>query len=228
MALPLALRNALAELVLDAFDHDEARQALAALVALCRDPEAPVAPPVTPRLTGLGWFQATTRGGLRLAEAHRAHLEALCRRAAAALAVFAGDASVPTGDTLPGLLARAARLADQGLFFETHELLEPTWMRAEGTERVALQALIQIAVALQHAANGNLAGARSLLAEGLAKLPAVRTALPLDTAAWEPALRAMLAALGEDRLPVSCPPWPAPTHGGSAVAPPHRKETACS
>jgi predicted metal-dependent hydrolase len=52
-----------------------------------------------------------------------------------------------------------------------HELLEPHWRRAQdAATRESLQGLIQIAVAWQHLANGNVAGARSLLAEGAARL----------------------------------------------------------
>jgi hypothetical protein len=61
------------------------------------------------------------------------------------------------------LLERAAALANHGLFFEVHELLEPVWFRASEPARTALQGLIQVAVAFHHLENGNLEGARSLL-----------------------------------------------------------------
>jgi predicted metal-dependent hydrolase len=67
-------------------------------------------------------------------------------------------------------LSEAATLFDAGLYFETHEVLEPFWMRAEGARREILQGLIQVAVGFQHLANGNLGGARALLREGAAKL----------------------------------------------------------
>jgi predicted metal-dependent hydrolase len=49
-------------------------------------------------------------------------------------------------------------------------VLEPHWMRAEGSARETLQGLIQAAVGYQHLANGNLEGARALLHDGAAKL----------------------------------------------------------
>ncbi|HEU4439750.1 MAG TPA: DUF309 domain-containing protein, partial [Methylomirabilota bacterium] len=53
---------------------------------------------------------------------------------------------------------------------EVHELLEPSWLRADAAARPGLQGLIQVAVGFQHLANGNLDGARALLREGAAKL----------------------------------------------------------
>ena len=149
---------------------------------------------------------------MRLRGAHRAHRDALCRRARAAAAMLARG--VPSDDaTLTGLLGRAALLADAGLYFEVHELLEPRWFRAEGHERAALQGLIQVAVALHHAESGNRPGAISLMEDGLAKLEASAPApaLPLDTAAWAATLARILAAWREGAPPPPTPRWPAPT-----------------
>ena len=88
------------------------------------------------------------------------------RRAHAALV----DAPLTAPTELSHALAAAARLFDAGLFFEVHELLEPHWLVAHDVPREALQGVIQIAVAWQHLANGNVAGARSLLADGAARL----------------------------------------------------------
>ena len=49
--------------------------------------------------------------------------------------------SSPTADPL-GI---AMTLWNQGLFFETHEHLEPYWFRSEGDEKALLQALIRAA-----------------------------------------------------------------------------------
>ena len=49
-------------------------------------------------------------------------------------------------------------------------MLEPVWMEEVGDVKRFLQGLIQAAVAMYHLGRGNLAGARSLLTEGLAKL----------------------------------------------------------
>ncbi|WP_310600057.1 DUF309 domain-containing protein [Desulfobulbus sp.] len=54
---------------------------------------------------------------------------------------FLGRAARRPDDTLwQGLV-----LWDLGLFFEVHEILEHAWMRAEGTEKVFLQAMIRAA-----------------------------------------------------------------------------------
>jgi len=81
---------------------------------------------------------------------------------------------VDTERDLDGTLASAGALFAAGLGFEVHELLEPHWLHATGTRREALQGLIQIAVGYQHLANGNLAGAHSLLAEGATRLGGAR------------------------------------------------------
>jgi hypothetical protein len=142
--------------------------------------------------------------------AHRAHRDALCRRAAAGLAAL--ERATPAGaDPREAALARAGRLADRGLHFEVHELLEPLWLRAEGQERVGLQGLIQAAVALHHAANGNRDGALSLAAEALAKLPACRDALGLDIAPFAAGLERARAALSAGRPLPALPPWPSPS-----------------
>jgi|SRR5581483_9000198 len=203
-ALPLGLRNGLAELILAAFDSEAARETLRAVAAL--EGEAEVAPAAAARLRELGWVEPAGRGRIRLRGAHRAAREPLCRRAAAALSVL-GAPSPPPGDPL----ARAARLADAGLFFEVHELLEPAWLRADGGARLALQGLIQVAVAFHHAQHDNRAGAASLLAEALTKLRAAGSALPLDTAGWAAALDGVLAAWRTGAPAPAVPRWPAPT-----------------
>jgi predicted metal-dependent hydrolase len=109
--------------------------------------------------------------------------------------------------SLEDALAAAAALFDAGLYFEVHELLEPHWTGAQGGERQALQGLIQIAVAFQHLANGNLDGARSLLVEGRARLRDGR--LPgLDLEGF-----AVAAADAESQIGgrVAVPPFPRTT-----------------
>ncbi|MBI3457023.1 MAG: DUF309 domain-containing protein [Candidatus Rokubacteria bacterium] len=209
-ALPLGLRNRLAELILDAFDDRGARRTLEALAAFCRSMQGQVGAEAAARLTALGWFEAAGPDRVGLLGAHRAHVDALCRRTAAAVAMLGSRPAPPGGESLAGLLARAALLADAGLYFEVHELLEPAWMRAEGAERVALQGLIQIAVAFHHASSGNREGAISLMSEGLAKLGAAGSVLPLDTAAWTRALAGRLAAWREESPPPPGPDWPRP------------------
>jgi hypothetical protein len=214
-ALPLGLRNRLAELILDAFDDAEARRCLTALARLCASSDGAVGDEAAGRLTELGWFEAAGPGRLRLRGPHQAHREALCRRAQAAAAVVASAGGEP-GPLLAGLLARAGRLADAGLYFEVHELLEPAWLRADGAERVALQGLIQIAVAFQHEANGNHAGAVGLLGDGLRRLEDAAGALPLDAAGFCRELRAVLTAWRAGAAAPAPVRWPRPT------APAHR------
>ena len=113
------------------------------------------------------------------------------------------------------LLDRTEALANHGLFFEVHELLEPVWFRAPEPERTALQGLIQVAVAFHHLENDNREGARSLLTLGVAKLAEAGSALPLETRGWLDQLRTTLASLtrGQDTPPV--PRWPAPARSAS-------------
>jgi len=72
----------------------------------------------------------------------------------------------------------AARLWEQGLFFEVHEALEKEWNKAKGACRKALQGLIQAAgyFLLQEA--GNVAGAGKLADKAAANLAANRAELP--------------------------------------------------
>jgi hypothetical protein len=137
---PLRLRNRLAETILTALTDPRARRELEA--------------------QDFAWLGEAS-------DEQAALVSARARRASEALA------AVPTLSTPPSLgeaLAAAAALFDTGLYFEVHELLEPHWVGASGPERQALQGLIQVAVAFQHLANGNLEGARSLLVDGSARL----------------------------------------------------------
>ena len=61
-------------------------------------------------------------------------------------------------------------LFNRGQFFDCHEALEEVWLQSYGDRKKFLQGLIQVAVALHHLRNGNLAGARRLLAAAVEKL----------------------------------------------------------
>jgi hypothetical protein len=200
--LPLPLRNRLAALILEAFDDPEARVTLTAVDAACAG--APLPAETAARIGALGWFEPAG-DGWRLLGGYQPHQPALARRVSAALAVLDAAEGPHDPATWSGLLDRAARLADGGLFFEVHELLESAWLRAEGPARTALQALIQVAVACHHAEHDNRAGAISLLTEGLANLAEADAALPLRTEAWAHALGRVLGAL---RAGEPAPPWP--------------------
>jgi DUF309 family protein family protein len=166
MVLPRTIRNTLAELILDALHDAKARDALAALCDICDDPRAIQAAPPPARVP-MDLFEAR---GDALAATDTAHAAELCTRARRGWAVVRERPLDPPDAPLPVALSSAAALFDSGLYFETHEQLEPYWMRAHGDARAALQGLIQVAVGFQHLANGNTAGARALLEEGAVKL----------------------------------------------------------
>ena len=168
MTLPLPLRNRLADLILEALHDGAARRGLQALAAVCADPRALGAgepPTAFPddlfEKHGEGW---------RIRSGYRQHAETLAERASRAARALADVPLAPADPPLSALLDEAATLFEAGLYFEVHELLEPSWMRADGVTRQSLQGLIQVAVGFQHLANGNVDGARALLREGAAKL----------------------------------------------------------
>jgi predicted metal-dependent hydrolase len=55
-------------------------------------------------------------------------------------------------------------------FFEAHEHWEDVWNQLADPEKLFLQALIQVTVAMHHSQNSNRAGAFSLLQRALRKL----------------------------------------------------------
>jgi hypothetical protein len=169
VTLPLPLRNRLADLILDALHDDRARRALQAVAAVCVDPRA--LDPSTPPPEGFP-AELFDRGpdGWRIRAGFAPHRAAFGQRAARAARTLAGRPLGSPDPPLPAALEDAAALFDAGLYYETHEVLEPYWMRAEGAQREALQGLIQVAVGFQHLANGNLAGARALLRDGATRL----------------------------------------------------------
>jgi hypothetical protein len=189
--LPLRLRNRLAGTILAALRDTAARRELA-------------------RLAG----EDGVRDWLASDEARWA--DPLTARARAACAALADRPLLGSAPDLRQTLDAAASLFDAGLYFEVHEALEAHWTAASGEAREALQGLIQVAVAWQHLANGNLAGARSLLLEGRARLHRARllgTDLePFARAAGEAAER-----LGAG-LPITPPRFPQLTKEASWIS----------
>lgn len=61
-------------------------------------------------------------------------------------------------------------LFNEGKFFAAHEALEALWLEVAGEEREFLQGLVQVAVALEHRARGNRAGAARVLARARRRL----------------------------------------------------------
>jgi predicted metal-dependent hydrolase len=71
-------------------------------------------------------------------------------------------------------LQRSLVLWDKELFFETHEVLEKLWMKAEGTEKLILQALIRAAGYFIHLGTGNQVGAEKMAARAYETLSRYR------------------------------------------------------
>ena len=61
-------------------------------------------------------------------------------------------------------------LFNAGRFFECHEAWEYVWNRSQGSDKLAIQGLIQAAVAILHAERGNREGAQTLYAKARSKL----------------------------------------------------------
>jgi uncharacterized protein len=59
-------------------------------------------------------------------------------------------------------------------FFQAHETLEDLWHEYRNTDRVFLQALIQLSAGLYHLDAGNWKGAHSQISRGLRKLDPYR------------------------------------------------------
>ena len=193
--MPRAQRNALAEIIIAAL-HDRGARATLAVLTRVLDADGPVviaataaAPLRKHRIVvatrvgqappeGTGPSPVSTTGERSHIEVALAPAFARVRGVAAARTRAACDAAEAywrsagrrSDDALADTLHRAVALFAAGLYFEVHEELEPVWRRSGGTARVALQGLIQIAVALHHAERGNVAGARRLLAAGRAKV----------------------------------------------------------
>ncbi|WP_420239569.1 DUF309 domain-containing protein [Telmatobacter bradus] len=73
-------------------------------------------------------------------------------------------------DWSAGALAQGLACYSRAEFFEAHEYWEACWKRAEGGNRVLLQALVQLAVAMCHHQRGNRVGTRALLRKSLERL----------------------------------------------------------
>src|SRR5574342_513878 len=155
MALPLPLRNCLAGLILDALHDDGARRGLEAVAAVCGDPAALQGPGVLPEAFAREIFELRA-GRWRLKSGFKGHESEFAERAERARRLLQMRPFDVEDAPLGVALVSAALLFRAHLYFEVHELLEPYWLRAEGSDREALQGLIQVAVGFQHLANGNV------------------------------------------------------------------------
>ncbi len=114
--------------------------------------------------------------------------------------------------------ARGWRQFDDGHYFECHDTLEELWRELHGPARDFFQGLVQWAVAFHHLTQGNLAGARSLLARAEARqraYPARYCGLDLaelraQGVAWQTYLRAQAEHVVDPGASPS-PPQPGPT-----------------
>ena len=133
-------------------------------------------------------------------------------RSSAAVSALASAPADAGGAELADALAFAAALFDAGLYFEVHEVLEPHWVRAgDAAERDVLQGLIQVAVGYQHFADGNVAGARSLLEQGGGRLHG-RRVFGVD---FDPLARHAVTAAGALPAPPTAPRFPRVAEGVS-------------
>lgn len=157
--MKVAIRDALADLLLEALD-DAAKAAT--LHGLAIDARTDAAGP-PPRALAEKLRSLLTPDF----EADWPAVRAKLLQYGAVLEGWSGQAGV---SALDGALYKSVELFNHHLFFEVHEVLEPQWMQEQGEVKSFLQGLIQIAVAFYHLGRGNLAGTRSLLHEGLMKI----------------------------------------------------------
>ena len=108
-----------------------------------------------------------------LADAIRATITDAAQRASraqeAVLAILRRAAETPAHFELGEALRHGARLFNAGKFYEAHEAWEDVWRPMKGAERDFFRGLIQLAVAMKKAREGNPAGVVRLLerADGL-------------------------------------------------------------
>lgn len=91
-------------------------------------------------------------------------------------------------------------------FFAAHEELEDAWRAAQGDDRLFLQGLTQVAVAMHHHSTGNVAGGTSVLARAmrnLADYPEHYGGIELERLRQD--LRAFHARLAEGTSPGAVP-----------------------
>ena len=157
--MKIATRDALADLLLEALDDAPTAATVRDLAAAAR--AAATKPP--PRALAEQLRSALTPDFETDWPAVRTKL----LQYGAVLESWSETAGAPALDVV---LQKSVLLFNHHLFFEVHEVLEPQWMQEQGEVKKFLQGLIQIAVAFYHIGRGNLAGARSLLHEGLMKI----------------------------------------------------------
>jgi predicted metal-dependent hydrolase len=112
-----------------------------------------------------------------------------------------------TLDWTQGALQEGLRLYRSGRFFATHEAWESVWLTAPPPEKLFLQGLIQVTVALHHFHRHNHLGATRLLTAALRKLSTYApTFATLDVALLCDDIRASLKRLAADPPPTHLAP----------------------
>jgi predicted metal-dependent hydrolase len=94
------------------------------------------------------------------------------------------------------LYVRGIEFFNSGEFYDAHEVLEDVWREERGPNKLFLQGLIQVAVALHHHSTGNVVGCRSLLKRAALNLSSYPdnyfnlhlTPFRASISAWESAL----------------------------------------
>ena len=117
-------------------------------------------------------------------------------------------------DWSTGELATGLACYRSSEFFETHEHWESAWNRLEGLEKLFLQGLIQVTVAMHHYQRGNFAGALSLLRRALEKFAQVPGDFGgIDVEVLSIDVRAWLSSLENGHSIPPLPPRIRPLHG---------------
>ena len=95
------------------------------------------------------------------------------------------------------------RLFNAAEFFDAHEVWEDLWHDTAGLDRRFYQGLIQAAVAVYHASNGNARGARRLLESGSKHMAPFRPShLGLDVVGFWESMASALADFVPDPPPI--------------------------
>lgn len=192
-----ALRDKVADLLMEAIQHPEQSVAVFWLAAYCRlvrEGGSPLVPFARwadfvnrheretrwCRAPGEAWgrklvadsglFRSDEAGAVTIAPQYRKDLSSICEKAAVYWTFLNEMHRQSYSHGLSGLLEQAALLWQHRLFFEFHELLEEVWMDWRGPERRFLQGLIQLGVAFYHIQRNNDRGAMSMFRNGLAKV----------------------------------------------------------
>lgn len=216
--MKLALRNWLAERCLEALREPTGEPVVRALAEFARQADGSgeagkLAPAQRALLLGEGSPFEPLAGGIRLRGDLMTDLAAIRERVAMFLDAlhacrarcgrFAKDGEEEATEFA---LCAAAALFNAGLFFETHEILEPPWKTAGEPLRTLLQGIIQVAAGFHHRDNGNLRGAHALLREGVARLhPFAPAAYGVEIESFLADVDAVGRTLGADAAPRADP-----------------------